>query len=116
MKNKSPYIDGFSSIVGAEIAYLRRERLLSGKQLGNLVGLSQQQISRYETGICQISTVTLCSLLYKLDVSLESFFYLVAARLENNRPSLYARYGSLFEMRGSTLSKHASLDVYAQFE
>jgi transcriptional regulator with XRE-family HTH domain len=116
MEKKTSHIYGFSSIMGAEIACLRRGRSLSGKQLGDLVGLSQQQISRYETGVCEISTVTLCSLLHKLDVSLNSFFYLVATRLENSRPSLYQRYNSLFKMNEVILKSQHGLDVYARFE
>ncbi len=99
MKEKSTSIDNFSSIIGAEIASLRKMRLLSGKQFGNLIGVSQQQISRYETGTCEITTVMLCVMLCHLGISVESFFSLVARRLQRNHPALYFSYHSLFEMK-----------------
>lgn len=116
MGKKSSHICGFSSIMGAEIAYLRRERLLSGKQLGDLVGLSQQQISRYETGVCEISTVTLFSLLHQLNVSLDSFFYLVSLRLEKKRPSLYTQYDSLFKTHSEILKAQNDQGIYSLVE
>src|SRR5687767_9161149 len=36
--------------VGAALARLRRDKGLSGRQLGDLVGLSQASVSRIETG------------------------------------------------------------------
>ncbi|WP_275075189.1 helix-turn-helix domain-containing protein [Providencia rettgeri] len=124
MGRESLHIYSFSSIMGAEIAYLRRERLLSGKELGGLVGLSQQQISRYERGVCEVSVVTLCSLLHQLDVSLDSFFYFVVLRLKKSQPLLYTQYNSLFKTRGEILFKarekilkaRNEQDVYAWFE
>lgn len=89
--------ESFTKAIADEIAILRRKRLLSGKQLGTLIGVSQQQISRYENGICEINLSTLCILLHYLNVSLESFFYFVSERIEAAEPSLHSEFNTLFE-------------------
>ncbi|MTC60527.1 helix-turn-helix domain-containing protein [Providencia rustigianii] len=94
----------FTQAIAAEIANLRRKKLLSGKQLGSLIGVSQQQISRYENGICEINLSTLCLLLHYLDVSLESFFYFVSERIEEEEPRLHTEFQTLFEQHGSLVS------------
>ena len=45
----------FSKAVGYEIYLLRKRRLLTGKSLAELLDISQQQISRYERGVCHIT-------------------------------------------------------------
>lgn len=50
-------------IIGLRLRKLRRERDLSGAQLSRILGVSQQQVSRYETGLSGLSPemmVTLC--------------------------------------------------------
>ncbi|QZY66580.1 helix-turn-helix domain-containing protein (plasmid) [Providencia rettgeri] len=88
--------NAFSLVLGTEISRLRRARSITGKALGNLVGVSQQQMSRYERGVCEMTLFTLCQLLHGLDVSLEDFFYSVATELKSNSPALYAKYRFLF--------------------
>ncbi|EKT62041.1 helix-turn-helix domain-containing protein [Providencia burhodogranariea] len=115
-KNYELLLNSFSLSVGAEIARLRRDKGLSGEQLGNLIGVSQQQISRYECGICQITTMTLCVLLRHLEVSLEHFFYRVAVGIEKEKPSLYAEFECLFEKDSDTLSLAIKQETYTRFE
>ncbi|ENY6786356.1 MULTISPECIES: helix-turn-helix domain-containing protein [Providencia] len=107
--------DSFADAVGAEIADLRRQKFWSGKQLGRLIGVSQQQISRYENGVCEITTSTLCALLHHLEISLSLFFYRVALRLEKNQSAVYADFGTLFEKLGPHSERDTSLDIYAHF-
>ncbi|HHR5882208.1 helix-turn-helix domain-containing protein [Providencia alcalifaciens] len=95
----------FSQAIADEIASLRRKRLLSGRQLGSLIGVSQQQISRYENGVCEITLSTLCLLLHYLGVSLESFFFFVSERIEAKEPELYGEFSLLFEQHGALISK-----------
>lgn len=94
--NNDFVLDGFTDAVGAEIADLRRQKSWSGKQLGHFVGVSQQQISRYENGVCEITTSTLYALLYHLGISLSMFFYRVSLRLEKNQSSVYADFDAFF--------------------
>ncbi|CAG9406797.1 hypothetical protein NVI2019_PEGOAJLN_00123 [Providencia alcalifaciens] len=90
----------FSRAIADELASLRRNKTLSGKQLGTLIGVSQQQISRYENGICEITLSNLCLLLHYLGISLESFFYFVSERIERMDPALYTEFNSLFMQHG----------------
>lgn len=61
--------------IGQFLRYSRRERSLSGKELGNLLNISQQQISRYERGVTSMNIETLDCILYALDKSWADFFY-----------------------------------------
>ncbi|WP_051583097.1 helix-turn-helix domain-containing protein [Morganella morganii] len=60
---------------GAVIRSLRKEKNLSGYDLGCLTGLSQQQISRYERGNNHLTLTLLIEILFALDVSLDEFLY-----------------------------------------
>lgn len=99
----------FSLAMGAEIARLRREKALSGKELGDLVGLSQQQISRYENGVCEMTTVMLCGLLYCLEVSLEAYFDSVAKHLEKNNHNFYTKYAFVLEQSRTASNEYHSI-------
>lgn len=59
--------------VGAVISARRKELGLSGKQLGQQIGLSQQQISRYERGLSSITLSQLLLLSAALGLSLRQF-------------------------------------------
>ncbi|MEI9600054.1 helix-turn-helix transcriptional regulator [Moellerella wisconsensis] len=95
----------FSQAMGAEIARLRRNKALSGRELGSLVGLSQQQISRYENGVCEIPIVILCNLLFYLDTSLDTYFYFVSKRLEQNNPNIHNKFAFIFEQCGMNITQ-----------
>lgn len=56
--------------------FLRHQRLavgLTGRELGGLLYLSQQQISRYEQGVSSITLHQLCAFMQVLEVSWERF-------------------------------------------
>lgn len=55
---------------GAVIRSLRKEKNLSGYDLGCLTGLSQQQISRYERGSNHLTLNLLIEILLALDTTL----------------------------------------------
>ncbi|WP_080750892.1 helix-turn-helix domain-containing protein [Providencia rettgeri] len=48
--------------IASMVRRLRKQRGLSGKELGDMIGLSQQQISRYERGMNNITMDTLCKI------------------------------------------------------
>lgn len=61
-------------IVGREIRKRRKHLGLSGIELANLVGVSQQQISRYERGVCNINIENLHVLANALETEMICFF------------------------------------------
>ncbi|HHR5902534.1 TPA: helix-turn-helix domain-containing protein [Providencia alcalifaciens] len=56
-----------SGQVGAFLRKSRKEKNMTGKQLAKLIGISQQQISRYEMGITSITLEQLDHFLIILD-------------------------------------------------
>lgn len=75
----------FTKAIGKEIHKLRKERSMTGKDLAKLVNVSQQQISRYECGVCNITIDTLIVILNALDVSLTDFFNQVFYRYSKRK-------------------------------
>lgn len=69
-------VDLLKKCVGAAIFRLRKNRKLTGKQLGRAIGISQQQISRYECGMSGLDVSTCYHILIILHVSVEEFFSL----------------------------------------
>lgn len=65
MTNKNIYI---SAQAGHRIRVIRKSLSMSGKQLAQIVGISQQQISRYETGKTTIMVDTLVYISRALNV------------------------------------------------
>ena len=61
-------------IVGREIRKRRKHLGLSGIELANLVGVSQQKISRYERGECNINIENLHVLANALETEMICFF------------------------------------------
>ncbi|MFS3860886.1 helix-turn-helix domain-containing protein [Proteus mirabilis] len=55
--------------MGSEIKRLRIKKGLTGAELGKLINLSQQQISRYERGLNCINMAKLLDILHALDTS-----------------------------------------------
>ncbi|EJD6048616.1 MULTISPECIES: helix-turn-helix domain-containing protein [Providencia] len=68
--------------VACELSSLRRQNGLTGKELAKYIGISQQQISRYELGICSINIGTLAIILNIFNCSLETFFKKVNTRIK----------------------------------
>ncbi|HDS6842425.1 TPA: helix-turn-helix transcriptional regulator [Morganella morganii subsp. morganii] len=63
-----------SLFIGQQIMKRRKSSGLSGKALAELLGLSQQQISRYEQGVTNIRASTLLQLSFLFNVDVKSFF------------------------------------------
>lgn len=61
-------------LVGNEIRKLRLEYGLTASELGALIGVSQQQMSRYELGTNRIDIDTLSRLTYIFKVNIFYFF------------------------------------------
>lgn len=82
--------------VGNEIFRLRKKRGLSGKQLADKLNISQQQVSRYERGVCNINVDTLFVILYELDCCLSDFFSSVYFNVNNAKQEVGTHYINLF--------------------
>lgn len=63
-----------SLFIGQQISRKRKSLGLSGMALAKLLGLSQQQISRYEQGITNIRASTLLQIAFLFNVDVKSFF------------------------------------------
>ncbi|MEM8039468.1 helix-turn-helix transcriptional regulator [Morganella morganii] len=63
-----------SLFIGQQISRKRKSLGLSGMALAELLGISQQQISRYEQGITNIRASTLLQIAFLFNVDVKSFF------------------------------------------
>ncbi|MBQ0268123.1 helix-turn-helix domain-containing protein [Providencia huaxiensis] len=70
LENKKNITNIVAKNIGKKIKQLRSEYHLSGSDLARIIGISQQQLSRYENGLSDISTskIMLISIYFKVDV------------------------------------------------
>lgn len=85
-----------SLAVGRQLFITRKWCGITGKVLGEKLGVSQQQISRYERGVCRVDIDTLVCLLNELNMPLNDFFISVSLILKEMSPKAYKEYHSLF--------------------
>lgn len=76
-----------NQIVGKEIRKRRKKLGFSGVELADLIGVSQQQISRYERGECNITLDNLLNLAKALETDLICFFNDDVFSIENHYES-----------------------------
>ncbi|EKT56000.1 helix-turn-helix domain-containing protein [Providencia sneebia] len=74
MNQQSADTDIIAKMIGVEIYRLRKARAMTGTQLAKKLNLSQQQISRYECGVCHIGIETLILILNFFNISISDFF------------------------------------------
>lgn len=77
----------FIKAVGIELRKLRKSYSLSGRELAGIMNVSQQQISRYECGVCAIPTDVLIIILGFFKITRFEFFkgvYLNAFDIDMN--------------------------------
>ena len=82
--------DNFDRHIGQRIRLRRLDLKLSQQNLGDALGVSFQQIQKYERGVNQVSTATLIKIANELDVRPEFFFEGapgVNGRKRNSEPS-----------------------------
>ncbi|EKT60254.1 helix-turn-helix domain-containing protein [Providencia burhodogranariea] len=70
LDNKKNITSMVAKNIGEKIKLLRSEYKLSGSDLAKIIGISQQQLSRYENGLSDISTskIMLIAVYFKVDV------------------------------------------------
>jgi len=78
--------------IGLFLRESRKKKSLSANQLGSLVHLSQQQVSRYELGITTISIEMLNVFLIALDKNWSDFFFSVMADYSDEIKELKTGY------------------------
>ncbi|MEQ4693156.1 helix-turn-helix domain-containing protein [Providencia manganoxydans] len=86
----------FLNAIGKEIYRLRKIKSMTGAELASHIGISQQQLSRYECGVCNISASKLIQLLLTLDTSAESFFKNVFINLFEKNREVAKLYSNIF--------------------
>ncbi len=82
--------------IGREIYRLRRAKGITGKEFAKMIKVSQQQISRYERGLCYMNFDVFLLSLYHLDDNLDNFFLKVWDNLNKRNIKEYRKYGSVF--------------------
>lgn len=74
-------------IVGRQLKKLRLKHELNGTQLGKILGISQQQVSRYENGVTTLSIDTIVIICIYFNLSLREFLAPLMVLTENeNEP------------------------------
>lgn len=73
-ENKASDSQSLRKDIGNFIRESRISKSLTGSQLGKLLDVSQQQVSRYENGITSISIETLDTILQILDIEWSDFY------------------------------------------
>lgn len=82
-KNKNVY-----ALLGNYLRKARVSRGLSGNELGSIIRLSQQQVSRYELGINKLSLDKLIEIVIFLDIDINEITKIIAKQVENERKEL----------------------------
>lgn len=98
-KNKKLFFNDKNLIakeIGKEISRLRRRMKLTGCEVAGYLGISQQQLSRYECGICLIRLDNLLILLHHLEARVEVFFKNVLSNIFEENKDISLQYYNLF--------------------
>lgn len=101
-------------IIGRVLFKLRKSYGISGKKLAKEVGMSQQQISRYENGINYITVDMILGILYFLEVPIFEFFNIVTKEIKNSNYELFLIYEKVLTnnyIASNLLHKDAFFDV-----
>ncbi|HGV9233780.1 MULTISPECIES: helix-turn-helix domain-containing protein [Providencia] len=94
--NISYPISEFAYEIGREIYRLRKAKGITGKELAKMLKVSQQQISRYERGVCYMNFDTFLLSLFYLDENFDGFFFKVWGNLSKKNTTKYRKYGAVF--------------------
>ncbi|AXH64779.1 helix-turn-helix transcriptional regulator [Providencia huaxiensis] len=81
-KNKNVY-----ALLGNHLRKARVSKGLSGNELGEIIHLSQQQVSRYELGINKLSLDKLIEIVIFLDIDINEITKIIAKQVEYEKMS-----------------------------
>ncbi|HHR6131130.1 TPA: helix-turn-helix domain-containing protein [Providencia alcalifaciens] len=96
--------------------FIREARLncsLTGEELGRMLHISQQQISRYERGITSINIETLDTILKELGKDWSEFFFKVIANYSDEIAEIKLQDNFLFQDKKSKYSYYDKLKFKA---
>ncbi|MBG5898553.1 helix-turn-helix transcriptional regulator [Providencia stuartii] len=96
LRSESDMRTVFTKAVGQEIYRIRRSRGITGRELAKELNVSQQQVSRYERGICGITVDTLILILNVLNVSVDGFFKQVYLNIFDLQKQIAESYQRVF--------------------
>lgn len=66
--------EGQKGIIAAEISMKRQDMNMNQKQFAEYMGVTQSQVSKWETGECNFTLETLCKIASKLEISMQCPF------------------------------------------
>nr|WP_306426761.1 helix-turn-helix transcriptional regulator [Providencia sp. PROV216] len=75
-------------IVGRQLRILRLKQELNGAQMGSILGISQQQVSRYENGVTTLSIDTIVTICIYFSLPLKEFLAPLMVLTENKNESI----------------------------
>ncbi|MBW5405630.1 helix-turn-helix domain-containing protein [Morganella morganii] len=76
-------------IIGEALSYFRKKQKVTGVELAGAIGLTQQQISRYERGTSRLKVSTLFFILQYLNVKLPDFFSHLLSEMKTRRLTVH---------------------------
>ncbi|MEX0439002.1 helix-turn-helix transcriptional regulator, partial [Providencia rettgeri] len=74
-------------LLGNHLRKARVSKGLSGNELGSIIHLSQQQVSRYELGINKLSLDKLIEIVIFLDIDINEITKIIAKQVEYEKMS-----------------------------
>ncbi|HGM9948934.1 TPA: helix-turn-helix domain-containing protein [Providencia rettgeri] len=74
-------------LLGNHLRKARVSKGLSGNELGSIIHLSQQQVSRYELGINKLSLDKLIEIVIFLDIDINEVTKIIAKQVEYEKMS-----------------------------
>lgn len=87
--------DSLRKDIGEFIKHARKDKSLTGSQLGSLLNVSQQQISRYERGKTSLTIDSLSVILTILEKDWSDLFQEVIVNYSNRKADEYGFYNDL---------------------
>ncbi|EFE53467.1 DNA-binding helix-turn-helix protein [Providencia rettgeri DSM 1131] len=75
------------ALLGNHLRKARVSKGLSGNELGSIIHLSQQQVSRYELGINKLSLDKLIEIVIFLDIDINEITKIIAKQVEYEKMS-----------------------------
>lgn len=99
--------------LGARLRAMRLERRLTQKTLAAHLGLSQQQLQKYERGVNRISAAALYEIAERLGAPIGAFFSGLAGAAPAGapRPPHLSRLDALYDTHGGVALAEAYLDL-----
>lgn len=110
--SESKLPSGIDRVVGQRIRWRRRELKLTQEKLGELLGLTFQQVQKYEKGVNRVSAGRLYKISSMLEVPI-NYFFEGAAEFVEQEAAHFAEDGNLVH---APVMNSETLDLIAAFQ